>query len=70
MANIMTKRGSQDNIVTYEHICDTSADLENIDPRYITLGSIAVILHGTSGLEFYMADSNKEWVSIMSGGGE
>jgi hypothetical protein len=70
MANIMTKRGSQDNIVTYEHICDTSADLENIDPRYITLGSIAVILHGASGLEFYMADSNKEWVSIMSGGGE
>lgn len=70
MANIMTKRGSHDNIVTYEHICDTSADLENIDPRYITLGSIAVVLHGTSGLEFYMADSNKEWVSIMSGGGE
>lgn len=70
MANIMTKRGSQDNIVTYEHICDTSADLENIDPRYITLGSIAVVLHGTSGLEFYMADSNKEWVSVMSGGGE
>ena len=40
----MTKRGSQDNVATYEHLCDTAADLQNIDPRYITLGSIAIIL--------------------------
>ena len=69
--NIMTKRGSQDNVVTYEHLCDTAADLQNIDPRYITLGSIAIILQGTSGgLEIYIADSNKQWNSLttISGG--
>lgn len=70
MANIMTKRGQQDNIVTYEHICDYTSDLANIDPKYITLGSIAVVLHGTGGLEFYMADSEKHWVSLLSSGGE
>lgn len=69
--NIMTKRGSQDNVATYEHLCDTAADLQNIDPRYITLGSIAIILQGTSGgLEIYIADSNKQWNSLttISGG--
>ena len=66
MANIMTKRGQQDNVVTYEHFCDYPADLENIDPKYITLGSIAVVLHGEVGLEFYMADSEKNWVSLMT----
>ena len=42
--NIMTKRGSMDNVVTYEHICDTNDDLANIDPSQITLGSVAIIL--------------------------
>jgi hypothetical protein len=32
MAQIMTKRGDADNIVTYEFICDTTADLQKIDP--------------------------------------
>ena len=63
--NIMTKRGSQDNIVTYEHICDTTADLQNIDPQYITLGSVAIVLQGSAGLEVYMATSQKEWVSLI-----
>lgn len=65
MANIMTKRGQQDNVVTYEHICDATADLANIDPKYITLGSVAIVLQGDSGLEVYMATSNKEWVSLI-----
>ena len=30
--NIMTKRGTRDNIITYEHICDAMEDLPNIDP--------------------------------------
>lgn len=64
MANIMTKRGSADNIITYEHICDTASDLQNIDSDYITLGSIALVLHGTGGIEFYMADSSKQWVKL------
>ena len=66
MANVMTKRGSLDNVVTYEHICDTIADLDNIDPNYITLGSVAIVLTGAAGsLEVYMANSNKEWISLM-----
>jgi len=64
MANIMTKRGQADNVITYEHICDTAADLDNIDPKYITLGSIALVLKGAAGIEVYMATSNKEWVEL------
>lgn len=61
--NIMTKRGNADNIITYEHFCDTTADLQNIDPHYITLGSIAIVLKGENGIEIYLADSNKEWIA-------
>lgn len=70
MANIMTKRGTQDNIVTYEHMCDTMTDLQNIDPKFITLGSIALVLKGETGVEFYIANSKKEWTPIISGGTE
>ena len=62
--NIMTKRGSLDNIVTYTHICDTTEDLQAIDPKYSTLGSVALVIKGTVGLETYMANSDKEWVLI------
>ena len=61
---IMSKRGQQDNVVTYEYICDTTADLATIDPAYITLGSVAIVLQGAAGLEVYMANSNKEWISL------
>jgi hypothetical protein len=64
MANIMTKRGQTDNVITYEHICDTPEDLDKIDPKYITLGSVAVVLKGSAGLEIYMADSQKQWVEL------
>ena len=60
--NIMTKRGQEDNVVTYEHICLAAGDMDNIDPAYITLGTVAIVLNGESGgLEVYMADSSKEW---------
>lgn len=62
--NIMTKQGSLDNAITYEHICDAAEDLQNIDPQKITLGSIAVVLQGESGIEIYIANSNKEWIAI------
>ena len=68
--NIMSKRGQLDNVVTYEHICDTTADLDNIEPQYTTLGSVAIVLHGSAGLEVYMADSNKEWINISSSSSE
>ena len=61
---IMSKRGSADNILTYEHICDTASDLQTIDPKYITLGSVAIVLKGAAGLEVYMATSDKEWIQL------
>ena len=61
---VMTKRGQADNVITYEHICDTTADLDKIDPKYITLVSIALVLKGSAGIEVYMATSNKEWVEL------
>lgn len=65
--NIMSKRGQQDNIVTYEHWCDTVADLANIDPQYVTLGSVAIVVRGAAGLEAYIADSQKQWVLVVGG---
>lgn len=60
--NIMTKRGNIDNVVTYEHYCDTLADMDNIKKENITLGSICVVLKGESdGLELYIADSTGTW---------
>ena len=70
MAAIMTKRGSQDNVTTYEHICDTDADMANIEPKYITLGSVAIVLQGEMGLGVYMANSNKQWISLIGEAGE
>lgn len=61
---IMSKRGSSDNVLTYEHICDTAEDLQTIDPKYITLGSVAIVLKGAAGLEVYMATSDKEWIHL------
>lgn len=65
MAHIMTKRGSQDNIITYEHYCDTMEDRAKIDPDYITLGSTCIVVEGENGgLEAYVANSHKEWKEI------
>ncbi len=64
MANIMTKRGSVDNVITYEHYCDTAADKDKIDPKYITLGSVCVVLEdetSNGNLEIYLAKSDKTW---------
>ena len=73
MAHIMTKRGSLDNEVTYELMCDTIADMANIESKYKTLGSVCIVLQGNSGeLEVYIANSNKEWnplTTIGSSGG-
>jgi len=65
MAHIMTKRGSQDNIITYEHYCDTMEDRAKIDPNYITLGSTCIVVEGESGeLEAYVAKSDKTWKAV------
>lgn len=68
--NIMTKRGSEDNIVTYEHYCDTKADLTNIPQDQISLGSVAIVLKDEDdSMGIYLANSNKEWISFSTGGG-
>lgn len=67
MAHKMTRRGSLDNVITYEHYCDTVADLNDIPPAEINLGTIALVLKGTTGLEVYMAASDKTWVCIYGG---
>ena len=64
MASKMTKRGSEDNEVVYEFMCDTIDDLDSLDRKYITLGSIAIVLQGAAGLEVYMANSSKEWIQL------
>ena len=64
MAVQMTKRGQQDNVATYEFICDSFADLQNIESKYIILGSIAIVLEGSGGVEVYMANSSKQWIAL------
>jgi len=67
--NIMTKRGSQDNVVTYEHYCDTKEDLTAIPSDQITLGSTAVVLKDEGdAMGVYMANSSKEWIPFSSVG--
>lgn len=62
MATHMVKYGSSDNIKTFEHWCDTYADLATIDSSQINLGSVAVVIEGQSGgLEIYVAKSDKSW---------
>lgn len=71
MAYAMTKQGSLDNCVTYEFVCDTIADMNTIENKYRTIGSIAVVLSGESGgLEIYIADSKKSWISLSSVGAD
>lgn len=65
MANVMTQRGSQDNVITYTHFCDTEEDKNNIDPKYITLGSVCIVLEGDNGFSGYIAKSDKTWVQVI-----
>ena len=65
MSHIVTKRGSQDNISTYEHMCDTVADMNAIEKEYKTFGSVCVVLSGESGgVEAYICNSAGEWCAM------
>lgn len=67
MAHKMTKRGNIDNVVTYEHFCDTKADMADINPDEINLGSVCVVLVDESEgdtLQFYLAKSDKVWIKV------
>ena len=60
--NVMTKRGQLDNVITYEHVCDTIADLNNVPFKESTIGSTAIVLQGASGsMEVYIANGAHEW---------
>mgnify|MGYP007133731250 CR=1 FL=1 len=61
MAYKMTKRGSLDNETTNEFFCDTTTDLAAIPNDLVNLGSIAVVL---DGMEVFIANSNKQWISM------
>jgi len=66
MAHILVKKGEADNIATYTHFCDTLADMPDIDPHEINLGSTCVVLEGANGgIEFYIANSKKEWKKFV-----
>lgn len=70
MANIMAKVGRESNVVTFDHYCDTYEDLQQIDPKYISLGSTAIVLEGANGgFEVYMAKSDKTWKLLATMGG-
>lgn len=69
MAYAMTKQGSLDNCITYEFMCDTVADMNAIENRYRTIGTVAIVLSGESGMEVYIAGSDKQWNSLSSIGG-
>lgn len=64
MASVMTKYGEQDNVITYEFMCDTVADLNKIDPEYTTMGSVAIVIND---FEVYMANSQHKWINIGGG---
>lgn len=62
MANKLIKIGNQDNQVTYDHVCDTMADRDNIPANQINLGSTVIILDDDDGnVAVYMAKSDKSW---------
>lgn len=68
--HILTKRGSLDNVITYEHYCDAKSDLANIPKSQITLGSTAIVLQDEEGgMGIYIAGSDKQWVAVSTSNG-
>lgn len=67
MAHIMAKRGNLDNIVTYEHYCDSIEDLQDIPENEITLGSTVVVIDSENNTIIpYIANSAKQWIPLIS----
>ena len=58
---VLLRTNEGGNAVTYEWACDEIADRDTIPSNQITLGSTAIILEGESGVELYMAKSDKQW---------
>ena len=67
MPKVMTQRGSQDNVVTYTHFCDTHADMDEIEKKYVTLGSSCVVIKdekNNNTLTFYLGTSEGTWERV------
>ena len=62
----MIRCGGLDNEIIYTHLCDKLADRNNIDPKYISLGTKAIILKGEDGIEVYLATSDKQWNKVSN----
>ena len=68
---VMTKRGTHDNIVTYQHVCDKKSDMANILSEYINLGTTCIVLEDESmgnTLQVYIANSKKKWIVFGNAG--
>lgn len=59
----LLKENNNSNIPIYEHICETTADLENIPKDQINFGSIALVL-ADGAVEFYIANSKRKWIKV------
>ena len=66
MAYKLTKRGSMDNETTNEFICETIADRDAIPASQFNLGTIALVME--PAVQIFMANSNKEWKTMMATG--
>lgn len=70
--NVMTKQGSLDNQVTYEHYCDTQDDLINIPQDQISLGSTAIVIKDSNNnneINVYIANFDKQWIPMLNNSG-
>ena len=56
--NILLKDGAIVNRESYQHLCDTPEDLQNIPQNQIHFGTLAYII---STGELYIANSDNEW---------
>lgn len=53
--------GKTVNVATAQFIVNELADLPVDNYNF---GSIAMVIHGTDGIEFYIADADKVWTLI------
>jgi hypothetical protein len=59
--NILIKDGKTINRETFQHICETEEDLNNIPKHQINFGSLAYVI---TTKKLYIADSERKWMVI------
>lgn len=58
MAIALTQIGNSTNIPVYHWVCDTTADLANIDTSHAPMGSTCYVIDESKE---YVLNSSKEW---------